>query len=223
VKPDALRRWRDKWGASLDAAPAIRTEVDQMIAQAQAGQRRNQFRLPVALHPGDAQHFPGPHLQRDAVDGCQAAIITDLQIMNCKHRVARRRRGAAICGRAPRRLCARLRGMAPASEERDVMGGNSTGSMLKRIEYSSVCLAVALPFTGMSFASKIFNLPFSGFQATYNQRYTVPDGGLPTDISAQSCTDRDQPRPAECPIFWYSGMSGRGQFCAMVLSIESLG
>lgn len=38
VKPDALRRWRDKWGASLDAAPAIRTEVDQMIAQAQAGQ-----------------------------------------------------------------------------------------------------------------------------------------------------------------------------------------
>ena len=47
--------------------------------RAQAGQRLHQLRLPVALHPGDAQDLARTHLQDDAVHGICVAIVQHLR------------------------------------------------------------------------------------------------------------------------------------------------
>lgn len=37
LRPDALRRWRDKWGVALDISPETRAAVDDLIARADSG------------------------------------------------------------------------------------------------------------------------------------------------------------------------------------------
>jgi len=39
LRPDTLRKWRGQWGAALDLAPGFRSEIDDMLARAQAGER----------------------------------------------------------------------------------------------------------------------------------------------------------------------------------------
>lgn len=34
LRPDALRRWRNQWGATIDAVPGVRAEVDALLASA---------------------------------------------------------------------------------------------------------------------------------------------------------------------------------------------
>lgn len=45
LRPDALMKWRDRWGSALDASPETRDMVDRLIEKAQSGQmiRSNAF------------------------------------------------------------------------------------------------------------------------------------------------------------------------------------